>query len=74
MGHLDHSLIYRARKFINAATVHRVKTWIFCYETAQPDSPQQRRYERLLREFVAWNASLAPVSVVPDGRMRNSRH
>jgi len=52
MPNLDHSLLYEARQFITAANVHRVKTWIFCYETAEPNSSQQKRYERLLREFV----------------------
>jgi hypothetical protein len=31
MQHPDHSLIYRARKFMTAENVHRVNTWIFCY-------------------------------------------
>lgn len=53
MQHPDHSLIYQARKFITAENVHRLNTWIFCYETSQQDSPRQVRYERLLREFVA---------------------
>ena len=50
---LDHSLIYQARKFITGANVHYVKTWIFCYETSEPESEGRRRYEKLLREFVA---------------------
>ena len=49
---LDHCLIYQARKFITGANVHDVKTWIFCYETSLPDSPNRTRYEKLLREFV----------------------
>lgn len=49
---LDHSLIYQARKFITGANVHDVKTWILCYETSLPDSPNRTRYEKLLREFV----------------------
>src|SRR5262245_4847944 len=50
---LDHSLLYQARKFITAANVHYLKTWIFCYETAAPESPRRERYEKRLREFVA---------------------
>jgi hypothetical protein len=52
MPSLDHSLLHEARKFITAANVHRMKTWIFCYETSEPNSSQRKRYERLLREFV----------------------
>jgi hypothetical protein len=52
MPNLDHSLLYEARKFITAANVHRVKTWIFCYETSKPNSSRRKRYEQLLREFV----------------------
>jgi hypothetical protein len=53
MPHPDHSLIYQARKFITAENVHRVNTWIFCYESSPQKSSRQMRYERLLREFVA---------------------
>jgi hypothetical protein len=53
MSNLDHSLIYQARQLITGANVHHVKTWIFCYETSQPNSAHRQRYERLLREFVA---------------------
>ena len=49
----DHSLLYQARKFVTAENVHYVKTWIFCYETAVPDSACQKGYEELLRNFVA---------------------
>jgi hypothetical protein len=49
---IDHSLVYQARKFTNAANIHFVKTWIFCYETSDPDSPRRKRYEQLLRDFV----------------------
>jgi hypothetical protein len=52
MPSLDHALLHETRKFITAANVHRVKTWIFCYETSEPNSSQRERYERLLREFV----------------------
>jgi hypothetical protein len=52
MTSIDHSLIYQARKFINAANVHRVNTWLFCYERL-PDVSRQKRYEELLRDFVA---------------------
>jgi hypothetical protein len=51
MHNVDYSLIYQARKFITAENVHSVNTWIFCYEQSQP--PCQKRYEQLLREFVA---------------------
>ena len=49
---LDHSLLHEVRKFVTAANVHRVKTWIFCYETSEPNSSCRQRYEDLLREFV----------------------
>lgn len=49
---LDHSLIFHARKFINAENVHRVNTWIFCYQMSIPESVRQKRYEKLLRDFV----------------------
>jgi hypothetical protein len=52
MQHPDHSLIHQARKFITAENVHRVNTWIFCYETCLQES-RKMRYEQLLREFVA---------------------
>ena len=53
MSGLDHCLIFQARKFINGENVHRVNTWIFCYETSIRDSPRRERYEALLRDFVA---------------------
>jgi hypothetical protein len=52
MQSLDHSLLHEARKFVTAANVHCVKTWIFCYEISEPNSPSRQRYEKLLREFV----------------------
>ena len=52
MTSIDHSLIYQARKFIDAANVHCVNTWLFCYQ-ASPDISRRRRYEGLLRDFVA---------------------
>jgi len=48
----DHALLYEARRFITGANAHRVKTWIFCYETSTPDSAHYKRYEQLIREFV----------------------
>ena len=59
MSDLDHSLLCQARKFVTGANVHYVKTWVFCYETSAPDSPQRQRYDKLLREFAAKNLSLA---------------
>ena len=53
MSALDHTLIYEARKFITAENVHRVNTWIFCYETTDPASSRHNRFEGILREFVA---------------------
>ena len=52
MTSIDHSLIYQARKFIDAANVHCVNTWLFCYQRL-PDAACRRRYEKLLRDFVA---------------------
>ena len=58
MADVDHLLIYQTRKFINGANVHRIKTWIFCYETLQPSSVRREQYEKLLREFVRSNQLL----------------
>jgi len=55
MSNLDRVLVHEARKFITAANVHAVNTWIFCYENSIPDSPPQKHYEQLLRDFVATN-------------------
>jgi hypothetical protein len=55
---IDCLLIHQARKFITAANVHFVKTWIFCYETSAPNSPRRERYETLLHDFVASNTLL----------------
>jgi hypothetical protein len=52
MTSIDHSLIYQARKFINATNVHCVNTWLFCYQSS-PDASRRKRYEELLRDFVA---------------------
>ena len=60
MAVVDHSLVYQARKFINGANVHCVKTWILCYELAEPHSAAWRQYEKLLREFVTANNLQAP--------------
>lgn len=49
---VDRELIYQARRFINGANVHYVKSWIFCYEMSLPNSPRRERYEALLRDFV----------------------
>ena len=49
---VDVELIYRVRKLITAANLHRVKTWILCYEMAAPDSATQAHYEELLRSLV----------------------
>jgi hypothetical protein len=53
MSRIDHCLIYQARKLMNGESVHRVNTWIFCYETSATDSPRRTRFEELLRDFVA---------------------
>ena len=49
---VDRDLISQARRFINGANVHYVKTWIYCYELSLPNSPRRQRYEALLRDFV----------------------
>jgi hypothetical protein len=49
---LDLDLVFHARRFIDGANVHYVKTWIYCYEMSLPDSPRRERYETLLRDFV----------------------
>lgn len=52
MNSIDHTLIYQARKFIDGANVHCVNTWLFCYQRL-PDVSHRKRYEELLRDFVA---------------------
>jgi hypothetical protein len=52
MRGLDHSLLHQARNLVTGANVHRLKTWIFCYETSKPRSLRRKRYEKLLRTFV----------------------
>ena len=49
---VDFSLITQARRFINAANVHQINTWIFCYEMSSPESERRKRYEKLLVKFV----------------------
>jgi hypothetical protein len=66
MAEIDHSLIHEARKFITAANAHRVKTWIFCYETVAPDLPHRKIYEQLLREFVARKRVLLGMRVAEE--------
>jgi len=53
MSKRDVVLVNDASEFITAANVHDVRTWIFCYETLPPGSLHQKRYEQLLRDFVA---------------------
>ena len=50
---IDRDLIRQAHHFINGANAHDVRTWIYCYELSAPGSPRQRKYEALLRGFVA---------------------
>jgi hypothetical protein len=52
MRGIDHSLLHQARKLVTGADVHRLKTWIFCYEISEPGSSHRKRYEKLLRKFV----------------------
>ena len=63
MHSLNRSLICKAQKFITAENVHRVKTWIFCYEASEPESPRRRRYEQLLREFVTTKNLMAAARI-----------
>ena len=56
MPEVDHLLLYQARKFITAANVHDINTWIFCYVATPADSARRERYEKLLRDFVRSNA------------------
>ena len=53
MTAIDHTLLFQARKLMNGANAHRIKTLIFCYEASLPDSDMRKHYERLLRKFVA---------------------
>jgi hypothetical protein len=53
MTGLDQELISHARRYITGANVHRVKTWIFCYETSLSGTVRRARCEGLLRDFVS---------------------
>jgi hypothetical protein len=59
MQTIDYSLVHRARKLMTGANVHRIKTWIFCYENSEPNSPNQEHYEKLLREFLFTSTRIA---------------
>jgi hypothetical protein len=63
MAGLDRCLLPDARRFITGANVHLVKTWIFCYETSIQDSPRRKRYEQLIREFVAMEKRLLGIRI-----------
>jgi hypothetical protein len=56
---LDRELVAQARRYIDGANVHYIKTWIFCYEESLPNSASRERYEALLRDFVRSKALLA---------------
>jgi hypothetical protein len=66
MSDIDHSLLFKARKFIDAANVHELNTWIFCYEMSPPKSEPRVRYEKKLREFVAAATVAVAVSASAD--------
>jgi len=53
MCSLDRVLVYEARKLITAANVHYVDTWILCFQILTPGTLHQKRYEQLLRKFIA---------------------
>ena len=63
MGELDFSLIYRPRKFITGENVHKVKTWLFCYETSAPRSKRRKQYQRLLYQFVTSRSLVVSVRI-----------
>ena len=49
---VDETLIHAAERFIDAANVHLVRTWIHCYKLSLPGSARRMRYESLLKGFV----------------------
>jgi hypothetical protein len=49
---IDNELISEARRLIAGTNVHGIRTSIFYNETL-PDSPRRKRYEKVLRDFVA---------------------
>jgi hypothetical protein len=69
MAHPDLSLVYRVSQFINGANVHTVRTLLFLYEHAEPESPERGKYELVLRKFVA-----SKEKVKADGEIRAWRH
>ena len=56
MVELDVSLLDSARRLTNAANVHSVNTWIYCYEESvnqeHSGRPYNSKFENLLRNFV----------------------
>jgi hypothetical protein len=70
MFEVDRALIAQARRYINGANVHYVKSWIFCYEMSLPNSPRRQRYEALLRDFVRSKALLEYSRSVVEGQWK----
>jgi len=70
MFEVDRALIVQARRYINGANVHYVKSWIFCYETSLPNSPRRERYEALLRDVVRSKALLQYSRSVVEGQRK----
>jgi hypothetical protein len=48
---VDPKLIFDVERRVNAANVHQVKTWLFCYQLSKPNTPRRKFYENLLRHF-----------------------
>jgi len=55
----NRELIAQARRFLDSANVHRITTWILCYEMSTPGSRRWHRYESLLQDFVQTKTSLS---------------
>jgi hypothetical protein len=59
MSDLDYTLLYQARKLLNGANTHTLRTAIFCYETSAPGSSARQTYEQGLRDLVRQHAEVA---------------
>src|SRR5262245_61095550 len=52
----DRDLVFQARLFINGANANRIQTWIWIYETSEPNSQRRSLFEKILRNFVVVEA------------------
>jgi hypothetical protein len=73
MQEIDYSLIQEAQKYIDGGNNHRVNTWIFCYEFTRR-SGTRKRYEKLLRGFVAKGRLLLASRILLNSHFAEEDH